>query len=210
MNRPEVTASLFRSGSRLSPLVWRLLLVGGILIDSLIVLTFAVNLQLLWAILLISTGIIIGLFTIRGNGAIAGLICSLALVAVPLIVALREMPVHSFEWQDLDGLDRIAIELPGSTEKLEFTERVTLSEFRRLVRLGSYQTGLKCGECYGITLFRGPNSARYVIRYDAFGRRGGDSIETIFVPKDGHEFRKWLEDVVGSRVYTPSFVAPEQ
>jgi hypothetical protein len=135
------------------------LLAAGLLIDSAIVVAFAMNLQELWAILLISLGILIGLITIRGNGTVAGLICLLGLVTVPLVVVLRAMPFHSFGWSDLDGIDRIVIELPlgRGREKLEIDEPRTLSEFKALVRVGSFQTSLKCGECYGITLFRGPN-----------------------------------------------------
>jgi hypothetical protein len=190
-------------------LVRRLLLVAGLLIDSLIVLAFAVNLQQLWAILLISLGILIGLFTIRGNGKIAGLICFLVLVAVPLIVVLRAMPIYSFEWPDLDGLDRIVIELPTGPAKFEITDPGTLNKFKRLVRFGSYRTSLKCGECYGITLFRGPNLARYVLRFDALGHQGGGACETNFVPQKRLEFRKWLEAVLLSRGYAPKSVTSD-
>ena len=203
MKRPGVTELSSQSGFRLSPVLWRVLLVGLLLVDSVIVLAFALNVQQLWAILLISAGILIGLFTIRGNGTIAALICSLTLVTVPLVVLLRAMPIHSFEWSDLDGLDRIVIQVPGSTDSFEFAEPKTLSEFRSLVRIGYYQTSIKSGECYGITLYRGGNSARYVIRYDAFGHQGGRYCETNFVPRRRSEFREWLKDVLRSRGYTP-------
>jgi hypothetical protein len=186
-----------------------LLLVAGLLIDSLIVLAFALNLQQLWAILLISLGILIGLFTIRGNGKIGGLICFLVLVAVPLIVVLRAMPIYSFEWPDLDGLDRIVIELPTGPAKFEITDPGTLNEFKRLVRFGSYRTSLKCGECYGITLFRGPNLVRYVLRFDALGHQGGGACETNFVPQKRLEFRKWLEAVLLSRGHAPKSVTSD-
>jgi hypothetical protein len=190
-------------------LVRRLLLVVGLMVDSLIVVAFARNLQQLWAILLISLGILIGLFTIRGNGKIAGLICFLALVTVPLIVVIRAMPIYSFEWPDLDGLDRIVIEVPTSPAKFEVTDPGTLNEFTKLVRIGSYETSLKCGECYVFTLFRGPNLARYVLRYDALGHQGGGACETNFVPQKRLEFRKWLEDVLLSRGYAPKSVTSD-
>ena len=191
-------------------MVLRLSLIAGLVIDSLLVLVFAWNLQLLWAILLVSLGILIGLVTIRGNGKIAGLICLLALVMVPLVVALRALPIHSFGRSDLDGLDRIVIYLPSSEEKVEITDPGTLREFKILVRNGSYQSSLKCGDCYGITLGRGPDWSRYVIKYDSFGHLGGGYYETVFVPQRRREFRRWLEDVLKADRHSPSAVTAER
>ena len=66
-----------------------------------------------------------------------------------------------------------------------------------------------CGECYGITFYRGGNSARHVIRYDAVGHRGGGYCEANFVPHRRSGFREWLKDALRLRGYTPDSVTPE-
>jgi hypothetical protein len=190
-------------------MLMRLLLLGGLAIDSLVVLVFAWNLPVLWAILILSLGVLIGLVTIRGDGKIAGAICLLGLVTVPFSVTIRALPIHSFGWSDLDGLDRIVVDLPPGDKKLEITDPATLREFKSLVRTGFYRSSLKCGDCYGITLYRGPNMSRYVIKYDSFGHLGGGYYETIFVPQRRREFRKWLEDVLKADGHLLRFVTTE-
>ena len=75
----------------------RVLLVVGLLIDTVVVLFFAWDLALLWAILLVSLGILIGMCTIRGNAKIAGTVCVVGLVVVALVVVLRALPIHSLD-----------------------------------------------------------------------------------------------------------------
>jgi hypothetical protein len=217
MRRPVSGRPLFDAREaklRRFPMVLRLFLLAGLVFASVVVGAFAWNVQILWAILLVSLGILIGLVTIRGVGKIAGLICFLGLAAVPLIVAIRAMPIHSFGRSfgrsDLDGLDRIVIAMPDGEEHIEITEPSTVGEFKSLVGTGFYQSSLKCGECYEITFCRGLDRSRWVIKYDTFGHLRGGFCETVFVPQRRGDFRRWLENVLKAGGHSSRSVATDR
>jgi hypothetical protein len=171
----------------------RLVLLAVLLVDGLLTLIFALNVEGLWAILLVSGGILIGLLTIRGDGRTAGWLCSLGLAAVPAYLAVRASPIHSFDWGPIRRLDRVEIAPPPDRVPIAITDPKALREFESLVGTGYYQTGSKCGDCFGVALCDGPNRSNYVIRYDCFGRWGGAHTETVFVPRRREDFRRWLE-----------------
>ncbi len=78
-------------GKRPPRLIARLLLSAAVVIDSVAITGFAMNVSALWMILATSAGVLIGLFTIRGDGRLAALLCAagLALIAVWIIVRHR-------------------------------------------------------------------------------------------------------------------------
>jgi hypothetical protein len=173
----------------------RLTLLAALVVDIFVLLIFAFNEIGLWAILLISGGILIGMVTIPGNARIAGLLCALGLVAVPVSIAILALPIHTFDWSGIKHLDRLEIHV-GKGESIVISDPMQLSEFESFVGKGSYRTVSRRGVCYGITLCDGSNRSNRLIRSYCFGSLAGESIERVFVPRRRVEFRRWLERIL--------------
>jgi hypothetical protein len=178
----------------------RLVLLTGVVADGLCMVAFGSNLHALWSVLLVASGIYIGLLTIDGNGRVAVVLCALGLVSVPIALLARALPIHTFDCTYLDRVDKIVIDSAPAGGEIVLTDSRSIAEFRSLVGRGSYQTSLKCGECYGIALCEGANRSNYVLLYDSLGRLGGGTCQTAFVPRDRTAFRTWLERVLREHV----------
>src|SRR5262245_39755340 len=100
----------------------RLLLLAGLLLDCLIVGLAGMNLRVLWVIVCISFGILIGLATIRGNGKVAACLCVSGIVAVPVFLLIRALPIHSFDWSPVVAIDSVTIELPSGQGTVQITD----------------------------------------------------------------------------------------
>jgi hypothetical protein len=177
-------------------MIVRLSLLAGLLLDVVIVALFALNLNSLWAILLVSFGVLIGIASMRGNCKVAASLCALGLAAVPGFVLIRALPVHSLDWASVDGLDSATIEILANAAQVEVTDQVTLREFQRFARGGYYQTVMKARPVYIVVLNYKDGQDRIPVGRDWFADRADSSRQTIFVPKAREDFRRWLANIV--------------
>jgi hypothetical protein len=180
-------------------MIIRLSLVAGLLVDVVIVALFALNLNFLWAMLLVSFGILIGLVTAPGNRKVPASLCALGLAAVPGFVLIRALPIHSLDWASFDGVGSATIEILANAAQVEVTDKVTLREFQNFARGGYYQTVMKARPAYVVVLNYKDGQERISVGRDWFADRADSSTQTIFVPKARGDFRRWLANIVKTR-----------
>jgi hypothetical protein len=173
----------------------RIILLIGLVFDALIVIDRAINLSLLWAILIFAAGVLVGAFVIRGDRRVAYSICAAAIILVAFNVVVRLSPIHSFDWSPIRHLDQITIEFPLTNERIEIQDQETLAEFMEFGKRGSYATVVGKGTHFGIELRDGRNIRRLMIdrRYLYDGWLPADEVQTVFMPRNQEALRKWLD-----------------
>jgi hypothetical protein len=114
----------------------RCLLLAGIVVDGLCMLAFGSNLHALWSVLLVASGIYIGLLTIDGNSRVAVVLCLSGLAAVPIALFARALPIHTFDCTYLDRVDKIVIDSAPSGGEIVLTDSRSIAEFREFLSSG--------------------------------------------------------------------------
>lgn len=152
---------------------------------------FGTNLWLLWAVWLVSLGILLGKALSRQpcKPEMVGL--SIALFVCGTLV-IRALPIHWLNWE---GTSRIVISKLGEDWKIEIADPEEIKIFQAYGRRGHYETIQKSGYGYHLYVGDGNSLTSYYIHGDCIGEMPGGSAQSVFVPaKEG--FMAFFEGVI--------------
>lgn len=114
------------------------------------------------------------------------------LVMGPCIIIWRALPIHSLDWAKID---RVEVEEITGENHFEITDGSELLEFGKFGSRGRYQSILKSGDSYHITVWCGNEGSGYYVHGNCFGEMPGGFSQSVFVPAEPG-FYMWFSDLL--------------
>lgn len=164
-----------------------------LVVSGFVLLNWAWNVDLLWAVWLVSVGMWLGMWIGKGSAHAGRVLCLLGAAVVVGAVVVRALPVYS---AGVGHVVRLEIPQPEGDRVISLTDPDSLKRWEAFCSRGSYVTMLTKGYGYHVRIWRDDGGLEeWRVTPGCVGLQRQGSGATVFVPWD-RGFQEWFESVL--------------
>jgi hypothetical protein len=161
-------------------------------ITGALIFILAPEIYVLWAICIFILGILVGASIYKFSPKLLFLVCNLILICVIGVIVIRRIPMHSFISNDFD---EIKISRIGKDWEIEIKDQTELNTFKSFLNKGYYNTMLKSGYSYQISICKDGTCNNYYMHGNSIGDKPGGTMQSVFTPyREG--FNEYFEQIL--------------